>query len=133
MKYSIHSARQSLPADATRVHLVRPVSAKKLTEWMQKRSLKEITLSANCFKRLNPKAKTFAEGKGIVLRVESSRGRPLELKKNQIREIASLFRDEVSLREIEKKTGIPKSTAHYLVKYAGRKKMRERGGIVYLK
>ena len=41
--------------------------------------------------------------------------------------------DYQSLREIERLTEIPKSTVHYLVKYAEREKIKKGNTTIYLK
>jgi len=42
-------------------------------------------------------------------------------------------KDHQTLREIERVTGIPKSTVHYLQRYAQRAKIKNGKNIVYLK
>jgi len=48
-------------------------------------------------------------------------------------QIIELRKDYQTVREIEKITNIPKSTVHYLLKYADRGKIRKGANVVYLK
>ncbi len=130
MKYSIYSSNQTIPSNTEEIHLIRPINAKKLIALMNK-GIQKISMSQTTFNRLNKKAKEHAENKGIELIINSSRGRAIELNLNQVKEIISMYRDDKSFREIEKKIGIPKSTAHYLIKYSKRKKLKNEKKIIY--
>jgi hypothetical protein len=130
MKYSVYSGNQKIPLNAQEIHLVRPIKSEKLIELMNK-GIKRISMSLTTFNRLNEKVKKYAEQNKIELKVNSSRGRAIELNLNQVKEVIGMYRDDKSFREIEKKTGIPKSTAHYLIKYSKRKKLKNENKIIY--
>ncbi|MBN2127742.1 MAG: hypothetical protein JW703_05150 [Candidatus Diapherotrites archaeon] len=130
MKYSIYSSNQKIPENASELHLVRPIKAKKLIELMNK-GIKKISMSSTTFNRLNKKVKEIAGKKNIELKVISLKGRAIGLGLEKVKEIISLYRDDKSFRKIEEKTGIPKSTAHYLIKYSKRKKLKNENKIIY--
>jgi hypothetical protein len=131
VKCSVYSLSEGVPVGVDAIHLVRPVGSKKLVLFLRKRGIRKVSLSANCFLRLHQRVKDFARENGVEFEVCSSRGRAIGLPIETIREVAGLYRDDVSLRKIEEKTGVPKSTAHYLIKKAGRKKIRNNKRVVY--
>jgi len=65
--------------------------------------------------------------------MEKRRGRALDLTMEQMLEIIEMRKDYQSIREIEKVMDIPKSTVHYLLKYADRGKIKSGSNIMYLK
>jgi len=134
MNYSIYPSTpiSAVPKDADSIHLVRPIPAKKLKALLRKTKVKEITISESCHKRLSDKEKEVIEEMGAELRVKQRRGRAVELAPEKVREIVELHRDERSYREIEKIARIPKSTAHYLIKYSNRNKLRQGRKIINL-
>lgn len=96
--------------------------------------LKKISLSNSCFNRLPLKAKKLLKGHGIEFEIDSRKGRALSIGLEKVREIFELSKkDRQSLREIERITGVPKSTVHYLLKYADRGKIKKGNAILYLK
>lgn len=134
MKYSVNpsTSMNSIPLDAGRIHLSRPIRIKLLRELLEKRKIREMSLSYSTMQRLSRKARELIKGKGIVLVEDSSRGRALESDLEQILRINELRKDYKSIREIERMTGIPKSTVHYLLNYAQRHKVKKKGKTVYL-
>ena len=82
--------------------------------------------------RMSKKAKKLIQSSGATISIETARGRPLDLDLNKMREIVELHKDNRTFREIEKITGISKSTAHYLIRYAERLKFRTGNKIVYI-
>ncbi len=135
MKFVVYpktEARQ-LPANTTAVHLARPVSAKKLCELLEKHGIESVSCSESTAKRLKPKQLNELQKRGITLEIEKRAGKPLQIDLKKMQAILEMVHDHKSLREIEKTTGVPKSTVHYLVKYADRGKIKDAGRIVYLK
>ena len=90
------------------------------------------TATGSCFRRLSAKARRLLDSSGAEVVIEQARGRPISLPMEKIIEVAELHRDERTFREIEGITGIPKSTCHYLLKYAQRQKIGSGGKVVYL-
>ncbi|MEM4256991.1 MAG: hypothetical protein QXD98_01380 [Candidatus Diapherotrites archaeon] len=113
------------------VHFTRPPTLKVLQE-LKRKGITELRLPKSSFDRLSKKAKSFLESNGINISIDSSRGRPLSLNIKKIFEVVELHRDDRTFREIEEILGVPKSTAHYLVKYAKRRKLKRGNKIVYL-
>lgn len=70
--------------------------------------------------------------KNVELSLGEARGRPLNISFEKIKEVLELRKDYQSLRKIEKLTGVPKSTIHYLIKYASRQKVRGGKKVIYL-
>jgi hypothetical protein len=124
---------QATPKDTTEIHLVRPIKKEKLDWLLANRSITRITLSSSCLKRLPKKAQKKIKDKGIGIGVEKRRGRAIDLPLEKIKEIIELRKDYQSIRDIERITDVPKSTIHYLLKYAERTKIKKGNTIVYLK
>jgi hypothetical protein len=135
MKYSITEETNidSIPKDTAEIHLVRPIKWDKLNSLITKCIIKTITLSTSCLKRLPSKTQKKLKEKGVSLAVEKRRGRAIDIPMDKMLQIIELRKDYQTVREIEKLTGIPKSTVHYLLKYADRGKIRKGANVVYLK
>jgi hypothetical protein len=135
MKYSITEETNvdSIPKDTVEVHLVRPISWTKLNSLITKCPIRTITLSNSCLKRLPTKTQKKLKEKGISLALEKRRGRAIDIPMDKMLQIIELRKDFQTVREIEKITNIPKSTVHYLLKYADRGKIRKGQNVVYLK
>ncbi len=135
MKYSITEETNidSIPKDTTEIHLVRPIKWDKLNALITKCPIRTITLSTSCLKRLPTKTQKRLKDKGVSLGVEKRRGRAIDIPMDKMLQIIELRKDYQTVREIEKITGIPKSTVHYLLKYADRGKIRKGANVVYLK
>jgi len=125
---------KNVPAECSEIHLVRPINDDRIFELLKRcRQLGKITLSKSCLKRLPAKSKKMFKEKKISLEIDSRKGRSIELDFATINKIIELAKDEQSFREIERVTGVPKSTVHYLIKYADRGKIRNGKNILYLK
>ena len=135
MKYSITEETNidSIPKDTAEIHLVRPIKWEKLNSLITKCIIKTITLSTSCLKRLPSKTQKKLKEKGVTIAVEKRRGRAIDIPMDKMLQIIELRKDYQTVREIEKLTGIPKSTVHYLLKYADRGKIRKGANVVYLK
>ena len=136
MKYSINERTNigKIPADTEEIHLVRPVKREKLERLLRKCSgLKKIYLSKSCLQRLPKKTREIFVKYGVELLHEERRGRAIGMQLEKMMNVVEMARDDRPLREIEQITGIPKSTVHYLVKYAERGKVKQGKEIIYLK
>ncbi len=136
MKYSVYPGAKiaNIPADTEAIHLVRPVKRELLEKILCKcKFLKKISLSNSCLKRIPRKTrKVFSERK-VELRIEASRGRAIEIPFEKMLHLIEMRKDFQSLRGIEKITGVPKSTVHYLEKYAKRVKVKRGSEVIHLK
>lgn len=134
MKYPVYpwTSPDSIPKEADAIQLVRPIKVDLLKQLVEKLSLKEVYLSASCAKRLSSKIKKFLQEKNIQLKQLERRGRAISIGLEKLRQIIEMYRDDKTYREIEAETGVPKSTVHYLVKYADRSKIRLGKNVVYL-
>jgi len=134
MKYSFYPETEirNIPVNAEKIHFVRPIKHKKITELIKKRKIKEISLSESTLKRIKPKSMVLIEKKGIEIKKDSKRGRAIETKFDTILKIIELKKDYLSTRKIQEQTGIPKSTVYYLLKYANRDKIKKKGQTIYL-
>ncbi len=135
MKYAIteHTNIDSIPRDTTEIHLVRPIKWDNLNTLITKCPIKTITISTSCLKRLPTKTQKRLKDRGIQMSVEKRRGRAIDLPMDKMLQIIELRKDYQTVREIEKITGVPKSTVHYLLKYADRGKIKKGQNVVYLK
>ncbi|MDD4251085.1 MAG: hypothetical protein PHX27_02735 [Candidatus ainarchaeum sp.] len=135
MKYGIdeHTNISRLPKDAHEIHLIRPIKKSKLDELITIRQIKKISLSESCYKRLPEKTLKNLKDSNIELSIEKKRGRALDISLETMLQIIELRKDYQSIREIERLTNTPKSTVHYLLKYAERGKIKKGSTIIYLK
>lgn len=135
MKYAIteHTNIDTIPKDTTEIHLVRPIKWDNLNALITKCPIRTITISNSCLKRLPSKTQKKLKDKGITISLEKRRGRAIDLPMDKMLQIIELRKDYQTVREIEKITGIPKSTVHYLLKYADRGKIKKGQNVVYLK
>ncbi len=123
----------TLPTDLEQVHLTRPLSGKKIKLILHRcPGLRIIGLSPSVEKRFSPEAKKMLNESGINLTRNHRAGRALNIDISQIKVIADLKKDFLSLREISKRTGIPKSTIHYLLKKAKRTKLKKGKQVIYV-
>jgi len=128
MKVSLYPGTNidKIPADVTGIHLVRPVSHEKIEKALEKcGNIREITLSNSCMKRLSGTTKKMLRSKVPRIDVLPTRGRAIEIPMQRMLQAIEMAKDHRPLREIEELTGIPKSTVHYLVRYADRKKVKQ--------
>ncbi|MFA6268244.1 MAG: hypothetical protein WCW13_00085 [archaeon] len=135
MKYSITEDTDvdKIPKDTTEIHLVRPIKRDRLMSLITRCPIRTITLSTSCLKRLPGKTQKKLKEKGISLAIEKRRGRAIDIPMDKMLQIIELRKDFQTVRDIEKITGIPKSTVHYLIKYADRGKIKKGANVVYLK
>ncbi|MDD4983402.1 MAG: hypothetical protein PHH82_01005 [Candidatus ainarchaeum sp.] len=108
------------------VHLVRPVSFKEFRSHFSKK--KKIHMSKSTLSRLSEQTKILIHQKKIKIIIEKIRGRPIEADPKLLAKAISLYKSGFSYREIEKKIGMPKSSVHYIVKKAKRKKIKTKKG-----
>lgn len=122
----------SIAGEITGIHLVRPLSSKKINEILSKcHRLETITASLSVQNRLSPKTKEILKEKKIILQKNHNAGRAVGIELEKIKKIADLKKDFLSLRKISQQTGIPKSTIHYLIKKAKRKKIKKGKNVFY--
>lgn len=114
-----------------KVHFVRAPKSKEL-EKVLRNGVREIYMPKSAKERLSSKSKKLIKDNGATIIIQSARGRPLELSPQQISEVVELQKDHRTFREIEKIMGVSKSTAHYLIKYAERQKMKQGKKVIYL-
>lgn len=126
-----HQKIETIPVGSP-VQLVRPVKWTVLAELIEKRKVPHFVLGKSTLARLGTKARKLLKERGIPVKVEKSAGRPLETSPEMIKQVQEALQFHESYREIEKKLGVRKSTAHYLVAYALRKKIRKNGKVVQL-
>lgn len=90
-------------------------------------------MNKSASQRLSGKVKELLKKKKIELKIKENKGRPISIDLEKMLRIIELKRDYRSYGEIEQITGVPKSTAHYLIKYANRSKIRKGKQVVHLK
>jgi len=135
MKISFYpSTRTSeLPEGIDSVHIVRPVGRKKFSSFCRKNpGIERVSMSKSCYNRTSSSFRAFLEKKEIELTVNDEKGRAISIPLPKMLSVIEMRRDFRSLREIEKSTGIPKSTVHYLVKHAKKKKIKNGKNVIYL-
>ena len=134
MRYSImpDTSPKSIPENAEELHLVRPIKKSALEAIMNRCRIRKVSMSRSCSKRMGEKTRKFMKEKGIDVIEQQNRGRALSLDLEKIKQVAEYHKDHLSFRKIEKLTGIPKSTIHYLIRYAERSKVKSGKQVVYL-
>ena len=135
MKYAVHPGKglEGVDAKAEGVHFVRPPTLCTWTELRKKcKGLKNVSMGASTLKRVSRKVRQAVKESGIALNVQEYPGRAIGIELEKLLEVANLKKDFLSLRKIQEKTGIPKSTVHYLVRKAKRAKVKKGKAIVYL-
>ena len=134
MKVAVYPQTKSIGADnaVDGLHLVRPIRHTELGKMLRAENIKKISMSPSTYERLSRKAKAVLNEKEIVVDIEKRQGRTLSADGKNMKDIVELHRDFKSYRAIEKELGIPKSTAHYLVKYAKRSKLKRGNKVFYL-
>jgi len=134
MRYPISSQAdfRSVPGDATQVHLVRPLTKQSLEKLLRSKPIDTVFLSKSTKKRLGKKAREFLKKRKVKIVEEKMAGRAISIELRKVQELVELHKDYRSFRKIEEVTGIPKSTVHYLIKYAHRTKIKKGQNIIYL-
>ncbi len=134
MQYAVYPETnvKSFKFKSESAYLVRPISLKKLKELFEHNALKKIELSKSCLQRLPEKTKKWLHEKGIELKVEDTKGRALGIPLETVQQISEWRKEGQSFRKIQEKLGIPKSTVHYLVRYAQRAKVKQGKLVIHL-
>ena len=115
----------------SKTHFSRPVSVREI-EKMLNSGIREFSMPDSCRVRMSIKALKKIEQRNGKITIENSAGRPIGLELEKILEVVELHNDHRTYRQISDITGIPKSTAHYLIKYAERNKIKKGGKTVYI-
>lgn len=136
MKYSVYvtSNIKKIPPETTEIHVSRPVKISVLKKLLRKcKNLQRITMNKSSFERLSGKARELLEKNQVKTAIGKSKGRPISIDLEKLLHILELRRDYRSYGEISQVTGIPKSTVHYLIKYADRGKIKQGKQVIHLK
>lgn len=132
MKIAVYpSTSASSGSNADSLHLVRPVKLALLEKMLEGKSNGSISMSPSTLRRLPKKARVVLEKRMLKIEIEKHQGRSLS-DGGKLKDVVEMRRDFRSYREIEKSLGIPKSTVHYLIKYAKRSKLKKGKDVFYL-
>ena len=116
-----------------KIYIQRPITFKFLKKIIFKLSdLKEIYLSKSTFSRMGKKSLLFIKMKKIKTILANFKGKPLNSLVEKLTEINDFKRDALSIRKISEKTKLPKSTIHYLFKYAKKNKIKKEDLVIIL-
>lgn len=128
------SSLKDVPKECQNLHFVRPVRKEKLEAILKKCSnLEKVSMSKSCLDRMPKKNVTMLEKKGVAIKTQARQGRPISMPLEKMQHVLEMRKDYQSLREVEKVTGVSKSTVHYLEKYAKRAKIKNGKKVIYLK
>ncbi len=131
---SSETALKDIPAEAEQLHFVRPVKKKLVAGIVKKcKNLAKVSMSRSCMQRMPEKSLALLKKKGIKIDGTKRPGRPIGIPLKKMQHALEMRKDYQSLREVERVTGISKSTVHYLEKYAQRAKIKNGGKVIYLK
>ncbi len=115
------------------LHITKAFSIKLIKKILGRcKRLKIITLSKSTKNRMGIKTKSLLRSKKIGLQIKNEQGRPIDITASKIKKIFEMHKD-FSYRELEEKLKVPKSTIHYLIKKAKKKKIKKGNKIIYLK
>jgi len=114
-----------------KVHFVRAPKKSEL-EKVLRNGVKQIYMPQSAKERLSKKSKKIIKETKTIIVIENARGRPIDLNLEKMMEIVELHKDHRTFREIENITGVSKSTAHYLIMYAERQKLKKGKKVIYL-
>jgi len=134
MKYSItpETNISRIPKEMDEVHFVRPPKPAFIEKLLDRCNIKHASMSKSCFQRMGSKAKKMFKKSDVNIAIEENRGRAIEINMEKLVKVIGMYRDDKSYREIEEEMQVPKSTAHYLVRYAERTKIKNGKDTVYL-
>jgi len=125
---------KDVPKEAEQLHFVRPMKKKSIEAVLKKcAALKSVSMSKSCTKRMPEAGLKLLREKGIRIESASRQGRPISVPLTKMQHVLEMRKDYQSLREVERVTGISKSTVHYLEKYAQRAKIKNGNKVIYLK
>lgn len=131
---STESTLQDIPKECQNLHFVRPVKKDKLEQILKKcPNLEKVSMSKSCLERMPKKNVKMLEGKGVQIEKQARQGRPISMPLEKMQHVLEMRKDYQSLREVERVTGVSKSTVHYLEKYAKRAKIKSGRKVIYLK
>lgn len=120
VRYSIPKGRYET------YHLTRALPLREI----KKIPCKTISCSPSTFKRLSKKVKDFLKTNNYHIIIEKNKGKPLQINPKKILEIIKAHRLGKSYRKIEKEFKVPKSTCHYLVRYAKKTKIKKGNTVI---
>ncbi len=128
------SRLSDFPAESEALHFVRPVKRELLAGLLRKcQNAKRVTLSKSCLARMTDSCKRLLQESGVAVQIEKRQGRAISLPLPKMLHALEMRKDFQPLREIERVTGVPKSTIHYLARYSKRAKVKNGKRIIYLK
>jgi hypothetical protein len=112
------------------IHLSRPLALSDIMPLVEVK--KKFTMSQSTFDRLSKRSKEFLKDNKVRIKIITKQGRPINLSTKEILHLIELNNAGFSYRKIGKKTGLPKSTIHYLIKSATRNRIKYKGMTVFL-
>ncbi len=123
-----------IPREAEQLHFVRAIRAKLVKGILGRcKKLERVSMSKSSLQRTPKKSLAMLREKGVKMETVSRQGRPISVPLKKMQQALELRKDYQSLREVERVTGISKSTVHYLEKYAQRAKLKNGKKVIYLK
>jgi len=89
-------------------------------------------MSKSTLQRLSKSAKDYLSQNKVKIEIVHKAGRPITITPEIIVKIIELHNAGLSVRKIQAKLGLPKSTIHYLVKKAKRNRIKYKGMTVFI-
>ena len=137
LKFSITNKinLRDVPYNAKILHITRPIKFTDFRSIVKKcKELEKILMPKSTWKRLGEKTKKLIEERKIEVGIldYTIKGRPISINLEKILAAIELYKEYKSFRKIADELNIPKSTAHYLIKYAKRKKFKKDSVVVVL-
>lgn len=111
-------------------HLSRTLPASELIKYIELKH--KFTMSKSTFQRLSKKAKDLLSKNKVRVEIVDKKGRPISTNHQNLLKAIEYHKAGFSVRKIEQKTGIAKSTLHYLIKHSKRNKIKFNGSTVFV-
>ncbi len=111
-------------------HLSRPMPLSEIVKVVEIK--KKFTMSSSTYNRLSKKTKTFLDKSKVKISIVQKKGRPIALDPKELLKVIEYHRAGFSVRKIEQKTGLAKSTIHYLIKHSKRNRIKYDGSTVFV-
>jgi len=106
-------------------HLSRPLTLRKIKAITKVK--KKLTMSKSTFERLSKSVKAHVAENKIKIEIIKRAGRPIDIAPEAIIKVVQLHNAGFSVRKIQAKLGLPKSTIHYLIKKSKRNGIKYKG------
>ncbi len=119
--------------DDSSIHLPEYFGLRDMKSLIRREKPTKISTGKSNYEKYARKTKEMLSKKQIKIELTTTRGRPIGIKPEKLKQIKEMQLEGFSVRKIGKELKIPKSTVHYLLKKAKARKIRLGRKLVYLR